>query len=80
VLVCSEDFTQSLGLPVGEQVGADVQGPSRGVEWVVRVARMSMDDLPDPAAALVDRISGQSYYMEKDPAPARNPAADNNRG
>src|SRR3954454_10513680 len=25
---------------------------------------MSMDDLPDPAAAPVERISGQSYYME----------------
>ena len=60
MVVGGEEVAQPLGLLVGEEVGAGVQGPSRGVERVVLVAAVAVDDLLDPAPAPVQGVAGQA--------------------
>jgi len=61
VLVGLEQGLQSLCLLVGEQVGAGVQGPPRGVERVAHVAAVPTSVLLNSSAALVQGVAGRAH-------------------
>jgi hypothetical protein len=64
VLIVGEQVLQPVLLHVGEQVGAGVQGPAGGVERVAVTATATAGVLLDPAAALVEGVTGQAHDME----------------
>jgi hypothetical protein len=53
VVIDAEESCQPSPLPVGEEVGAGVQGPPRPVERVVFAAAVTVEVLLDAAAAPV---------------------------
>ncbi len=62
--VAREQRVESLALLVGEQVGAGVQGPARGVERVALVAAVTDDLELDAPAALIERVPAQAHHVE----------------
>jgi len=54
-----EQRRESLLLPVGEQVGADVQHPASQVQRIVLPAPPTVEAALDPATALIEGITGQ---------------------
>ena len=64
VLLDGEQALQSVLLLVGEQAGAGVQGPPRGVERVACAAAVAVQVLLDPAAAPVQGVAGQPDDVE----------------
>src|SRR3954454_17994495 len=64
VLVGGEQRVQALPLPVGEQVGAGVQGASGAVERVVLAAAVAVQVVLDSAPAAVQGIAGQADDVE----------------
>ena len=61
VLIVGEQVLQLVLLLVGEQVGAGVQGPAGGVVRVAVTATATAGVLLDPAAALVEGVTGQAH-------------------
>ena len=64
VVLDSEQGGQALVLPVGEEVGAGVQGAAGPVERVVLAAAVSVQVLLDPAPAPVERVAGEADDVE----------------
>ena len=59
-----EQRLDALGLLLGEQVGAGVQGAAGGVERVALAASVAVDVPLDAASALVKRVPGQADDVE----------------
>jgi len=59
-----EQVCQPGLLLLGEEFGTGVQGPPGAVERVVLAAAVAVDDLLDPASALVQRVAGGPDNVE----------------
>ena len=65
VFIAGEDLVEPVLLAIGEQVRAGVQGPPGGVQGVLLAAAVAMELLLDPAAAPVERVTGQADDVER---------------
>ena len=60
-----EQSGESLGLLVGQQVRAGVQGPAGPVERVLCAAAVAVGALLDPAPAAVKGVTGEPDDVER---------------
>jgi len=65
MLVVGEQGVQPCPLFLGEQVGAGVQGPPGGEQWITAAAAMAVQFLLDALAALVEGFAGQTHDVER---------------
>lgn len=59
-----EQLRQPVLLGLGEQVGAGVQGASRGIQWIAGAASVPVGGLLDPAPALIQGVACQTDDVE----------------
>jgi hypothetical protein len=64
MVVVGEERSKSVGLAIGEQVGAGGQRAAGLVERVVPVPAVAVDRELDPSSAPVERVAGQSDDVE----------------
>lgn len=65
MLLGPEQRAESSGLLVGQQLGAGVQGPPRGIQRVALHPAVAVDGLLHPAPAPVERVPGEADDVER---------------
>ena len=64
MIIAREQGSEPVLLPVGEEVGAGVQGAARRVERVTGASSVSVDGLLDASAASVEGVAGEADDVE----------------